>query len=311
MILQLPNTNASALSQAIVDARKRVGVSTGMVFTMIAVGDTVRRFPSVLAACEAAGREHPSRILVVQDGAGKKSRVDAEIRMGEEVPGEIIVLKFHGELVEHRESVLLPLLLPDSNVVVWWTGRAPENLASDPVGRLGKRRITDSMSAARPLAALELRARNMAPGDTDLTWTRLTPWRALLAAAVDQYPAKITGARVSGARGNAAALLLQAWLECRLDVPVERTVSRTGFGITEVTLTTAKGDISIVREDGKVATFSAPGLPHRTVALRRRDVNALITEELRRMDPDDILQSTMARLATHERVAPSEELVEG
>lgn len=310
MILQLPNTNASALSQAIVDARKRVGVSSGMVFTMIVVADSVRRFPSVLAACEAAGREHPSRILLIHNGAGKENRVDAEIRMGEEVPGEIIVLKFHGELVDHRESVLLPLLLPDSNVVVWWTGKAPENLAEDPVGRLGKRRITDSMSSSRPLAALELRARHIASGDTDLTWTRLTPWRALLAAAVDQYPAEITGAKVSGAKGNAAALLLQSWLECRLGIEVQRTVSRKGFGITGVTLRTAKGDISIVREDGKVATFSAPGLPRRKVALRRRDVNALITEELRRMDPDDILQATMARLAKHDRVAGVEELIE-
>ena len=32
------------------------------------------------------------------------------------------------------------------------------------------------------------------PGNTDLAWTRITPWRALLAAALDQHPLKVTGA---------------------------------------------------------------------------------------------------------------------
>jgi len=45
-----------------------------------------------------------------------------------------------------------------------------------------------------------------------------------------------------------------------------------------------------------MATFSAPGLPCRQVALRRRDSNALITEELRRLDVDDIFASAMSTL---------------
>ena len=49
-------------------------------------------------------------------------------------------------------------------------------------------------SAKRPLAALKARAEDYSPGDTDLSWTRLTPWRALLAAALDQYPAEVTSA---------------------------------------------------------------------------------------------------------------------
>ena len=67
-------------------------------------------------------------------------------------------------------------------------------------------------SAPRPRAALKARAKSDSPGDTDLSWTRLTPWRALLAAALDQYPAAVTGARVEAERSNPSAELLVAWL---------------------------------------------------------------------------------------------------
>lgn len=301
MILQLPNTTAVAVQEALTEARKRVGTSSGMVFTLIVVAEN-RTFQAALSACETAGREHPSRIILVTTGKSNASRLDAEIHMGEEVPGEIIILKFFGELAHHRRSVLLTLLLPDSPVVAWWPGQAPQHLAEDAIGGLATRRITDAMGTSKPLVTLEQRARSLSPGDTDLTWTRRTLWRALLAAAVDQYPARIIGASVSGARGNAAAMLLQAWLESRLNVEVARLVSRKGFGITGVTLATTRGDISIVREDGTMAVFSAPGLPRRMVALRRRDVNALITEELRRMDHDVVFHATMARLTGYEHI---------
>ena len=159
----------------------------------------------------------------------------------------------------------------------------------------GIRRITDAMGAAKPLQALEIRARNMTPGDTDLTWTRLTPWRALLTSALDQFPEEVSHVVVEADANNAAGMLLAAWLDDRLGCRVERRTS-DGPGITKVTMTVTSGDISISRRDGKMASFSAPGTPSRTVALRRRDINTVITEELRRMDADDVLQAAMQRL---------------
>ena len=295
MIINVRDTNATGIHMALVEARHNIGVASSMVFTMIVIAD-LKHYDRALEACRDAGREHPSRIILVTNGQAKADRVDAEIRLGEEVPGEIISLKFHGELVEHRDSVVLPLLLPDSPVVAWWPAGAPDKPGEDPLGKLAIRRITDAMGSSRPLAAIEHRARNYSPGDTDLTWTRLTPWRALLAAAVDQYPSPISEVRVESAINNAASLLLSAWLEDRLGVEVIRTEGKKGIGITGVTLVTDNGDISIARENGKMATFSAPGLPCRQVALRRRDSNALITEELRRLDVDDIFASAMSTL---------------
>lgn len=294
MIVKLKGTTARGIQNELMKARTNAGVASGMVFTLIVVCD-LTDYEEVMEACVNAGREHPSRILVVTNGRSQTDRLDAEISYGSEIPGEIISLRFQGELTEHRSSVLLPLLLPDSNVVVWWPGSSPAHLAEDPIGRLAKRRITDAMGAAKPLQALEIRARNMTPGDTDLTWTRLTPWRALLTSALDQFPEEVSHVVVEADANNAAGMLLAAWLDDRLGCRVERRTS-DGPGITKVTMTVTSGDISISRRDGKMASFSAPGTPSRTVALRRRDINTVITEELRRMDADDVLQAAMQRL---------------
>jgi glucose-6-phosphate dehydrogenase assembly protein OpcA len=295
MILTLDDTTSAGINAQLIQARRNQGVASGLVFTMIVVADDWD-FDRVLRACVDAGREHPSRILIVATRKGTEPRLDATIRMGEDVPGEVITLRFQGEAAEHCPSTLLPLLLPDSPVVVWWPGIAPALPSADPIGSLANRRITDAMGAPHPQEALCMRATSHALGDTDLTWTRLTRWRALLVTALDQYPAKVCSAKVAARRDNAPATLLAAWLANRLGVEVEQEVS-DGPGITGVSMHTDAGDIAITRDDGALARFTAPGLPCRTVALRRRDINDLLTEELRRMDTDEVFEATMETLA--------------
>ena len=144
--------------------------------------------------------------------------------------------------------------------------------------------------------------RAYAPGNTDLSWTRLTPWRALLAAALDQHPVKVARASVSAERISPSADLLVAWLNDRLRVPVERHTSE-GPGITKVVMDTKQGPIAITREDGRLAMFSSPGRPDRPVALKRREIPALLSEELRRLDEDDIYAATARRLVALEKDA--------
>ena len=146
--------------------------------------------------------------------------------------------------------------------------------------------------------------RAYAPGNTDLSWTRLTPWRALLAAALDQHPLKVTGASVTAERISPSADLLVAWLADRLKVEVRRR-SSDGPGITEVTMDTKEGPITISRADGRLATFSSPNRPDRPVALKRREVPALLSEELRRLDEDDVYARTAHRLVALHKPVPS------
>jgi glucose-6-phosphate dehydrogenase assembly protein OpcA len=191
---------------------------------------------------------------------------------------------------------VLPLLLPDSPVVVWWAGAPPKDPGSDPLGRLAQRRITDVAAATRGRkAALVNQCREYAPGSTDLAWTRITPWRALLAAALDVHQEKVTSASITAERISPSADLLDAWLATRLRVPVSRG-SSSGPGITEVVLETKSGPIRISRKDGRLATLSSPGQPDRPVALKRRTVAECLAEELRRLDEDDTYAATTRKL---------------
>ncbi len=266
----------------------------GMVLTLIIVCDESEYVEALQASMES-GREHPSRILLVVTGHGRQSSLDAEVRIGEGMPGEVVVVRMRGAVAAHPASVVRPLLLPDSPVVIWWPGKCPANLADDELAQLAVRRLTDAAQATRPLAALRARAENYLPGDTDLSWTRLTAWRALLAASLDQYPARIKSVVVEAERGNPSADLLAAWLHAGLNVDVERRVS-DGPGITAARMTTAAGDIAITRPDGLLASYAVPGQPERLVALKRREVSELITEELRRMDADNVFERTVKTL---------------
>ncbi|GAA2348542.1 glucose-6-phosphate dehydrogenase assembly protein OpcA [Streptomyces cuspidosporus] len=293
MKTDLTNTTSSKVNAALVQARRAIGSpAVGMVLTLVIVTDEANHYDALKAAADAS-REHPSRILVVIKRPGRSprergdSRLDAEVRVGgAEGSGETVLLRLRGELAQHAEAVVLPLLLPDAPVVVWWPVDAPDHPARDPLGALAQRRITDAYAVERPLRELAARAASYAPGDTDLAWTRLTPWRSMLAAALDQARTEVTSAVVESEADNPSAELLARWFADRLRVPVEQVVS-AGPVVTAVRLRTAAGDIHIDRPDGPVATLSIPGQPTRTLALRVRSTAELIAEELRRLDPDE------------------------
>ena len=295
MIIPLSGTTSAKISAELLRARRSAGSpAQGMVLTLIIVCDE-SEYARALETSMAAGREHPSRILLVVTGGGRNASLDAEIHIGEGTPGEVVVIRMRGAVAAHPASVIRPLLLPDSPVVIWWPGKAPQDQAADELAQLTLRRLTDAASAPRPRAALQARAKAYSPGDTDLSWTRLTPWRALLAAALDQYPATVTGARVEAEKNNPSAELLVAWLGSRLGVGVKRVTSK-GPGVTAVRMMTDSGEIAITRPDGLLAAYTVPGQPERRVALKRRDTTELITEELRRMDADLVYEQTLKAL---------------
>ena len=295
MIISLTDTTSAEISAELLRARRTAGSpAQGMVLTLIIVCDE-SEYAGAMEASMAAGREHPSRILLVVTAAGRNASLDAEVHIGEGTPGEVVVIRMRGAVAAHPASVIRPLLLPDSPVVIWWPGKAPNNQAGDELAQLAMRRLTDAAASPRPLAMLRARARDYTPGDTDLSWTRLTPWRALLAAALDQFPAKIKSVIIEAHRGNPSADLLAAWLGSRLTVEITRKISN-GPGLTAVRMATAAGDIAITRPDGLLAYYAVPGQPERLVALKRRDYTELISEELRRMDADDVYERAVKSL---------------
>ncbi|MET8559621.1 glucose-6-phosphate dehydrogenase assembly protein OpcA [Streptomyces flaveolus] len=299
MKTDLTDTTAGAINKALVQGRRAIGTpAVGMVLTLVIVTDEENAYDALKAANDAS-REHPSRTLVVikrHDRTPHRrtvSRVDAEVRMGAEAgTGETVVLRLYGEAADHADSVVLPLLLPDAPVVVWWPVNAPLDPAKDPLGALAQRRVTDTYAAEAPVRELAARAEAYTPGDTDLAWTRITPWRSMLAAALDQVTCEVKAVEVEGEEFNPSCELLAMWLADRLDVPVKRSLS-SGPGLTAVRMDTDCGPIVLDRADGSLATLSIEGQPARAVALKRRDTAELIAEELRRLDPDDTYASAL------------------
>ncbi|GHH94364.1 glucose-6-phosphate dehydrogenase assembly protein OpcA [Streptomyces capillispiralis] len=299
MKTDLTDTTASKINKALVQARRAIGTpAVGMVLTLVIVTDEENAYDALKAAGDAS-REHPSRTLVVVKRVSRsprdrtQSRLDAEVRVGADAgTGETVVLRLYGEVVDHAQSVVLPLLLPDAPVVVWWPVNAPLDPAKDPLGALAQRRVTDTYACERPVEELAARADAYTPGDTDLSWTRITPWRSMLAAALDQVDCEVRGVEVEGEESNPSCELLAMWLADRLDVPVRRSQSG-GPGLTAVRMDTDCGPIVLDRADGSLATLSIQGQPKRAVALKRRDTAELIAEELRRLDPDDTYASAL------------------
>ncbi len=297
MKVELIDTSASTVRNELTRMCQQMGgLTTGVVLNLVIMTDEADQYDAMRAATHA-GREHPCQVLgVIARNGRRPRRLDAEVTVGENMPGQTVLLRIQGELNEHVDSVITPLLVPDTPVVIWWPGRAPEAPAADPLGVLGQRRITDAAAGEEPRERLLHLAAGYRPGDTDLAWARTTNWRSLLAATLDRPYAEILEVTVGAEAGNPSADLMAAWLGLRLGVPVHQDVS-PGPGVTEVSFMTADGKIVISRADGRNATLSRPGEPDRFVALHRRDTNELLAEELRRLDPDDVYGETLAVLA--------------
>jgi glucose-6-phosphate dehydrogenase assembly protein OpcA len=288
-MIELTDTNASEIAAAFVKDRIRAGSpAMGMVLTLIVVVEDDEA-EEAMACARAASKEHPARVLgVILGDARGAPQVHAQVGIGQGWTGETAMIWLRGEVVKHPDSVVLPLLLPDSPVAIWWAGDAPMDPAADPLGALAQRRITDAAGVSRgKRQAMHTLCAAYAPGNTDLAWTRLTPWRALLASALDQYEVPVTAATVAAERISPSADLMAVWLRERLKVRVERKSSR-GPGITEIVMETKKGPIRISRLDGRLATISSPDRPDRPIALKRLEIPALLAEELRRLDEDDV-----------------------
>ncbi|MCF1596281.1 glucose-6-phosphate dehydrogenase assembly protein OpcA [Streptomyces muensis] len=299
MKIDLTDTTSSKINKALVQGRRAIGTpAVGMVLTLVIVTDEENAYDALKAANDAS-HEHPSRTLVVIKRVSRsprdrtQSRLDAEVRVGADAgTGETVVLRLYGEVSDHAQSVVLPLLLPDAPVVVWWPVNAPLDPANDPLGALAQRRVTDTYASEQPVRELSSRADTYTPGDTDLSWTRITPWRSMLAAALDQVVCEVKAVEVEGEEFNPSCELLAMWLADRLDVPVKRSLS-SGPGLTAVRMDTDCGPITLDRADGSLATLSIQGQPDRAVALKRRETAELIAEELRRLDPDDTYASAL------------------
>jgi glucose-6-phosphate dehydrogenase assembly protein OpcA len=198
---------------------------------------------------------HPSRAIVLL-GDRNRDGVVASVQLHCHVPQsdgaqpvlyEQILARVRGDFDERVASVVIPLLVPDLPVFLWWTGTPPSDARHlDDLVTLADRFIIDSADFARADRTLPEIARlaRHRVAITDLNWARLTHWRELIAQFFD-VPAwrpfldGITGIRAGFAVDMdgrdihpSQALLLLGWLASRLGWrPVESLAPSEAGGL--------------------------------------------------------------------------------
>jgi len=306
MITTLTATTTSRIVSRLVEHEGTSGSSR--VLTLVISTDE-KGLEDALCAAHGASRDHPSRIIAVvkppeEDTSGRvtpRSRdghvpaqagghLDAEIRVGHDAgAGETLVLRPWDEAALHTDTLVVPFLLPDAPVVVWWPTTVPEVPSQDPLGRLGSTRITNTPAQDFPARALRALAPVSVRGDLDPAWTRLTLWRTQLAALMEQMPSSpVRRVVVWGSSKSPSVVLLGTWLGWKLEAPVHlATIGAANRGLYRVSIEREDGSVTMFRPGISVATISTPYAPNQQIALPVRTLAECISEELRRLDPDD------------------------
>lgn len=200
---------------------------------------------------------HPSRAIVVLGDGRRQIGANARIELHCLAPSldrfgqvhyEQVLIRASGKVDDRVGSVIVPLLVPDLPVFLWWTGTPPVGTRHfEELVAIADRLVVDSADFARPEATLPELSRVCVLGATrcaltDLNWSRLTCWRELVTQFFDApmwrpWLSRIDGIRVGfavDADGRqihpSQALLLVAWLGSRLGWSASEPVSPSEAG---------------------------------------------------------------------------------
>lgn len=197
-------------------------------------------------------RDHPSRALIIvaspsQDESKVEARCSAHCHVApgleQQVCCEEVMLDVSGPAAGHLHSIIIPLLVPDLPVYVWWTGPLPrERHLFEDLMESADRFIVDSGHFRHPTHGLRRVAELCGDGAGhavgDLNWARLAPWRELLLVhggepSLRTYRESVAAVEIAYAGDEATlvpsqAFLLAGWLADRLGWKTTSPV--TGLG---------------------------------------------------------------------------------
>lgn len=184
---------------------------------------------------EDLSSHHPSRaLIVVAQPSDGESHIEAQLAahchmsqaMEQSVCCEEVTLHVSGRAAHHLHSIIVPLLVPDLPVYIWWTERLPEDphLFLELLGTSDRLIVDSARFWDQPEELLRLaRLSEQEPRSTvgDLTWGRLETWRDLLTqqqhvTEMRHHLASVKSVEVRYAGGatdkSGAAFLFAAWL---------------------------------------------------------------------------------------------------
>lgn len=209
-----------------------------------------------------AGR-HPSRaIILVTDRRQPQPSIDASVRVSCVSVGssrsplchEQITVVGHGRAADHLTSVVIPLLMPELRTYLWWPGQPSfGHRTFHQLLTLADQLVVDSAQFHSPGDGLANLARmcQQKQGVNDFNWTRLTPWREIIAQFFDgptwaRYASGIRAIHLVFGMGGpyekvtGSTLLLLGWMASQLGWQVESALD--GLLTTDQTLTVVTGE---------------------------------------------------------------------
>ena len=221
------------------------------VMTLVVVVSSDRDEELAEQTCGMIAAEHPAQAIIVRERRGiRTGKIEAWIRADVQRPEmacarecEIVTLHVRGAAGEHLAALVDPLLVSGVPTYLWWTGTPlfGKRELEDAL-RVCDALIVDSAHFAEPYHALRGLARLLAGahqklGMADLQWSRLRPWREMIAqffSPRDRRPfldgISEVGIDYAGeGRGNRiAASLTMGWLASSLGWQLERAAAGAG-----------------------------------------------------------------------------------
>ena len=292
MIVTLPDTTTRDVSTALLEARENYSLATGRVLTLLVAAHAEDDVASILETVRGATMEHPARVIVLLlDRHSKRTWMDAEVIVAADAgASEMVVMTLHGELTKHLDAVVTPLLLPDTPIVAWWPTTVPDVPAEAELGNIAHRRITNAWRTMGAECVDQL-AKVYVAGDSDMMWSKITPWRGVVASAFDRYKHMPRTISLSGVAEHPSVSIAAAWLNAcfGVDVTIEavnESEAIPGSPIQRLALNCGDGSVQVQAVDEHTVRVSVPGYPDAFVALSARSDAECLAEELRHLDPD-------------------------
>jgi glucose-6-phosphate dehydrogenase assembly protein OpcA len=228
---------------------------------LIAIAETPKHAKKIEATVSSLTGFAPSRtVILVRSGAPKSGGLGVRVSVHEHVLGKgQAAIRFESVTIAAKRgnddllaSVTSPLLVAELPDFLWVArGEIAGNALLTDLLELADRVIVDTATLDEPRGNLRFLADlaqqpKPAPKVSDLVWSRLTPWRQLIAQFFDQTATQpcldcideVTigyGAADDDGRGGlTAGLLIAGWLATRLEwrAPGELVRSKDGWRLT-------------------------------------------------------------------------------
>lgn len=249
---------------------------------------------------------HPARAIVLKlDGrAGLNATVFSQCWMPfgkhQQICAEGVEITAGLPELPQVAQLLLPLIVSDLPAILWCRGpRIFSDHAFAPLLPLVQKIIVDSTTVSDPYAAVTA-VRNLRKQGrlvADLSWTKLTGLRELIASLFDEGTASnIQSVRIfyGGDAPTVSALYFTSWMERALpDARV--TLERRGEGTRSIRSLVLNGDceVTLTRPDKATMEVHCRGVVRRS-SLVLVSEETLMNEELSILGPDPVFDKVLA-----------------